>query len=162
MSEKREHFSSRLGFILAAAGSAVVFGNLVGFPFSATKNGGGAFLLVYALFVAFICLPVMMAEMAMGRKAQKTLVVHKTLSDNSPRWRGAGILAVLTPFMIAVFYMVITVWIFGYLAQTAMGNLDALADPGNLAASLMNTVFLATWWWSPLWLCPCRWRQRGH
>ncbi|MEC8225608.1 MAG: sodium-dependent transporter, partial [Pseudomonadota bacterium] len=51
MSEKREHFSSRLGFILAAAGSAVGIGNLVGFPVSATKNGGGAFLLVYALFV---------------------------------------------------------------------------------------------------------------
>ncbi|TMO43471.1 sodium-dependent transporter [Pseudoalteromonas ruthenica] len=132
MSEKREHFSSRLGFILAAAGSAVGIGNLVGFPVSATKNGGGAFLLVYALFVAFICLPVMMAEMAMGRKAQKDPYgAYKTLSDNSPRWRGAGILAVLTPFMIAVFYMVITVWIFGYLAQTAMGNLDALADPGN-------------------------------
>ena len=56
MSEKREHFSSRLGFILAAAGSAVGIGNLVGFPVSATKNGGGAFLLVYALFVIFICL----------------------------------------------------------------------------------------------------------
>ncbi|KKL16655.1 hypothetical protein LCGC14_2493390, partial [marine sediment metagenome] len=57
-----EHFSSRLGFILAAAGSAVGIGNLVGFPVSATKNGGGAFLLVYALFVVFICLPVMWRE----------------------------------------------------------------------------------------------------
>ena len=132
MSEKREHFSSRLGFILAAAGSAVGIGNLVGFPVSATKNGGGAFLIVYALFVAFICLPVMMAEMAMGRKAQKDPYgAYRQLSGNSPRWRGAGILAVLTPFMIAVFYMVITVWIFGYLAQTAFGNLDALADPDN-------------------------------
>ena len=71
MSNNREHFSSRLGFILAAAGSAVGIGNLVGFPVSATKNGGGAFLLVYALFVAFICLPVMMADGDMGRFAQK-------------------------------------------------------------------------------------------
>ncbi|MGS0536004.1 hypothetical protein [Pseudoalteromonas sp. SaAl2] len=86
MSDNREHFSSRLGFILAAAGSAVGIGNLVGFPVSATKNGGGAFLLVYALFVIFICLPVMMAEMAMGRQAQKDpLNAYKLLSGNDKK-----------------------------------------------------------------------------
>jgi len=143
MSEKREHFSSRLGFILAAAGSAVGIGNLVGFPVSATKNGGGAFLLVYALFVIFICLPVMMAEMAMGRKAQKDpLGSYKFLAGNDPKWNFAGFLAVLTPFMIAVFYMVITVWIFGYLSQTAFGNLDALAQPDNFGTFINSyTVF---------------------
>ena len=51
MSAEREHFSSKLGFILAAAGSAVGIGNLVGFPVAAAKNGGGAFLFIYALFV---------------------------------------------------------------------------------------------------------------
>ena len=54
MSASREHFSSRLGFILAAAGSAVGIGNLVGFPVSAAKSGGGAFLVIYALFVFMI------------------------------------------------------------------------------------------------------------
>ena len=88
MSASREHFSSKLGFILAAAGSAVGIGNLVGFPVSATKNGGGAFLVVYALFVIFICLPVMMAEMAMGRNAQKDpLGAYNKLSNNSSKWR---------------------------------------------------------------------------
>ncbi|GAB0109537.1 sodium-dependent transporter [Pseudoalteromonas distincta] len=143
MSENREHFSSRLGFILAAAGSAVGIGNLVGFPVSATKNGGGAFLLVYALFVAFICLPVMMAEMAMGRKAQKDpLGSYKVLANNDKKWKVAGFLAVLTPFMIAVFYMVITVWIFGYLTQTALGNLDSLAEPAHFGTFINSyTVF---------------------
>ena len=143
MSENREHFSSRLGFILAAAGSAVGIGNLVGFPVSATKNGGGAFLLVYALFVAFICLPVMMAEMAMGRKAQKDpLGSYKILGNNDTKWKLAGFLAVFTPFMIAVFYMVITVWIFGYLMQTALGNLDSLANPGHFGLFINSyTVF---------------------
>ncbi|MCF6435692.1 MULTISPECIES: sodium-dependent transporter [Pseudoalteromonas] len=140
MSANREHFSSRLGFILAAAGSAVGIGNLVGFPVSATKNGGGAFLLVYALFVAFICLPVMMAEMAMGRKAQKDPYgAYKALSGGDKRWSIAGGLSVLTPFMIAVFYMVITVWIFGYLAQTALGNLDALANPSHFGQFINQT-----------------------
>jgi NSS family neurotransmitter:Na+ symporter len=143
MSENREHFSSRLGFILAAAGSAVGIGNLVGFPVSATKNGGGAFLLIYALFVAFICLPVMMAEMAMGRNAQKDpLGAYKLLANNDKKWKLAGFMAVLTPFMIAVFYMVITVWIFGYLTQTALGNLDSLAEPEHFDTFINSyTVF---------------------
>lgn len=143
MSDKREHFSSRLGFILAAAGSAVGIGNLVGFPVSATKNGGGAFLLVYALFVIFICLPVMIAEMAMGRKAQKDpFGSYKSLSNNDSKWSVAGFLAVLTPFMIAVFYMVITVWIFGYLSQVVIGNLDALSKPEHFDTFINSyTVF---------------------
>ncbi|MDE3272122.1 sodium-dependent transporter [Pseudoalteromonas sp. G4] len=140
MSASREHFSSKLGFILAAAGSAVGIGNLVGFPVSATKNGGGAFLVVYALFVIFVCLPVMMAEMAMGRSAQKDpLGAYNKLSGNSSKWRYPGFLAVLTPFMIGVFYMVITVWIFGYLVQAAIGNLDALAEPSNFGQFINQT-----------------------
>ena len=55
MAVQREQFGSRIGFILAAAGSAVGIGNLVGFPVKAAQNGGGAFLLVYALFILFIC-----------------------------------------------------------------------------------------------------------
>lgn len=128
MSAQRENFSSKLGFILAAAGSAVGIGNLVGFPVNAAKNGGGAFLLVYALFVFFICLPIMMAEMAIGRKTEKEPVgAYSDLSQGSKWWNIAGILGVLTPFMIAVFYMVITVWIFGYIVLTAIGQLDFLA-----------------------------------
>lgn len=129
MSTEREHFSSRLGFILAAAGSAVGIGNLVGFPVNAAKNGGGAFLLMYALFVFFICLPVMVAEMAVGRKTAKEPVgAYKELSGGSRAWGAAGFLGVLTPFMIAVFYMVLTVWIFGYIVLTLSGNLDYLAS----------------------------------
>ena len=64
MEQDRGQFSSRLGFILAAAGSAVGLGNLVAFPVMASKNGGAAFLIIYLLFVAFICYPVMLAEIA--------------------------------------------------------------------------------------------------
>ena len=71
MSAQKEHFGSRIGFILAAAGSAVGIGNLVGFPVNAAKSGGGAFLLIYALLVFLICLPVMIAEMAAGRATGK-------------------------------------------------------------------------------------------
>ena len=132
MSADREHFSSKLGFILAAAGSAVGIGNLVGFPVAAAKNGGGAFLLIYALFVIIICLPVMMAEMAVGRHTKKDpLGAYTKLSDNDSKWKIAGWIGVITPFMIGVFYLVITVWIFGYLFGAVTGDLELLADPNT-------------------------------
>ncbi|RWU11800.1 sodium-dependent transporter [Pseudidiomarina gelatinasegens] len=143
MSAAREHFSSKIGFILAAAGSAVGIGNLVGFPVAATKNGGGAFLLIYALFVAFICLPVMLAEMGLGRRSQHSPYrAYSELGQGLKRWRIAGLLATITPFMIAVFYMVITVWIFGYLVQSLTGNLDALASEGYFGKFVNDYDFI--------------------
>lgn len=132
MSAPREQFGSRLGFILAAAGSAVGIGNLVGFPVGAAKNGGGAFLMMYAIFVVAICLPVMIAEMTIGRASQKDpLGALTSLSGGNKGWRLAGWLSIITPFMIAVFYLVITVWIFGYLVESSIGNLDILANPAT-------------------------------
>jgi NSS family neurotransmitter:Na+ symporter len=140
MSMQREEFSSKLGFILAAAGSAVGIGNMVGFPVAATKNGGGAFLLVYAIFVFLVCLPVMMAEMSLGRYAKKDpLGAFSKVSNNSPGWKFAGALSIITPFMIAVFYLVITVWIFGYLVNAATGNLAELANPDTFGSFINST-----------------------
>ena len=144
MAAAREQFGSRLGFILAAAGSAVGIGNLVGFPVQAAKNGGAAFLIIYAFFVFFVCLPIMMAELSMGRHAQKDpLNTYRTLSGNSGLWSIAGWLALITPYMIAVFYMVITVWLFGYLWQALIGNLDLLASPEHFGQFINgNSVFV--------------------
>jgi len=146
MTTGREQFGSRLGFILAAAGSAVGIGNIVGFPVAATKNGGGAFLIIYALMVFALCLPVMLAEFALGRHTKKgPLGAFSAVSDRSPGWRFAGFLSILTPYMIAVFYMVITVWIFGFLAHTVSGRLDDLATPsyfGNFINSQSVFAYL--------------------
>ncbi|SHF13151.1 neurotransmitter:Na+ symporter, NSS family [Microbulbifer donghaiensis] len=141
MSAVREHFGSRLGFILAAAGSAVGIGNLVAFPVAATKSGGGAFLLVYALFVFFICLPVMMAELALGRRSDKDPVgAYREVSGGSRFWRIPGWLALITPFMIAVFYLVVTVWVLGYLVETLRGNLDLLATEAHFGQFINSPV----------------------
>ena len=130
MNSLREKFSSRLGFVLAAAGSAVGIGNLVGFPVNAAKNGGGAFLLIYLVFVFFICLPILMAELAMGRHTRSNPVgAYSQIAQHQQFWRLTGILKIITPFMIAVFYMVITVWLFGYLMMSVSGQLDSLANP---------------------------------
>lgn len=138
MAQDRGQFSSKLGFILAAAGSAVGLGNLVAFPVMASKNGGAAFLIIYLFFIAFICYPVMMAEIAMGRRTQRSPVgAFSALSNGSKRWRLAGMLAIITPFMIAVFYTVITVWLVVYLREIASGGLDVLSQPdtfGELVA----------------------------
>ena len=144
MSAPREQFGSRLGFILAAAGSAVGIGNMVGFPVAATKNGGGAFLLIYAIFVAFICLPVMLAEMSVGRHSKKDpLGAYSSMTNGHKGWKLAGWLSIITPFMIAVFYLVITVWIFGYLFHSVTGNLAMLADPNTFNAFVVgNDLFL--------------------
>ena len=129
MSQDRGQFSSRLGFILAAAGSAVGLGNLVAFPVMASKNGGAAFLIIYLFFIAFICYPVMIAEISMGRKTQRNPVgAFSALSDGDRKWRLVGMLGILTPFMIAVFYTVITVWLVVYLKEIATGGLETLAD----------------------------------
>ena len=147
MSGAREQFGSRIGFILAAAGSAVGIGNLVGFPVGAAKNGGGAFLLMYAIFVVAICLPVMLAEMSVGRHAKKDpLGAYRVISGNSTGWKIAGWLSVITPFMIAVFYLVITVWIFGYLYEIVTGDLAVLAEPetfGNFIKSERIFIYMA-------------------
>lgn len=129
MSVDRGQFSSRLGFILAAAGSAVGLGNLVAFPVKASQNGGAAFLFVYLIFVAFICYPVMMAEIAMGRNTNRNPVgAFSAIPGGGLLWRLAGMLAVLTPFMIAVFYAVITVWLVVYIKEAASGNLAMMSQ----------------------------------
>lgn len=142
MTREQQKFSSKLGFILAAAGSAVGIGNLVGFPVNAAKNGGGAFLFVYAFFVLFICLPVMIAEMSIGRKAnQEPVGTYKTLSEGSSFWGGAGFLSVITPFMIAVFYTVITVWVLSYLVLIVSGQLSYLVTPSSFN-EIINSPYI--------------------
>lgn len=130
----REQFSSKVGFILTAAGSAVGIGNLVGFPVQAAKSGGALFLLIYVVFVVLICVPIMIAEISLGRSSKLNPVgAYRTLSGNSKLWNLGGALAVITPFMIAVFYQVITVWILGYLIIVISGDLDQLATPRYFA-----------------------------
>ena len=144
MTANREQFGSRLGFILAAAGSAVGIGNLVGFPVNAAKNGGAAFLLLYALFVLLICIPVMMAELAAGRNSRKNpLGAYQHFAPGNKLWPLGGWLSLITPYMIAVFYAVITLWVFGYLVAILSGDLEALTDPGYFGTFINSpAVFL--------------------
>lgn len=141
----RGQFSSRLGFILAAAGSAVGLGNLVAFPVMASKNGGAIFLIVYLLFVALICYPVLLAEITMGRATRRNPVgAFVGLAGERSRWRWAGRLAIVTPFMIAVFYTVVTMWIVVFMFRAFTGDLEALAHP-DAFTDMIRSPSLFSW-----------------
>ena len=86
----REHFSSRLGFILAAAGAAVGLGNIWGFPTQAASNGGGAFLIVYLTLIVVVAFPMLISEMAIGRHGQSNPVDSMRSLTASPTGQNIG------------------------------------------------------------------------
>ena len=117
----RGAWGSRLGFILAAAGSAVGLGNIWGFPTQVGRGGGAIFVLVYLACVALICLPVMLAELALGRHAKKAPVgSFKAIRPGTPWWL-AGALCILAGVGILSFYSVIAGWTLAYIFYTGTG-----------------------------------------
>jgi NSS family neurotransmitter:Na+ symporter len=103
----RGQWSSQLGFVLAAAGSAIGLGNIWRFPYSAGENGGGAFLMIYLVCVIAVGLPVMLLEISLGRSTQKNPVgAIRAIRPNGP-WQLLGYLAILTGVCILSFYAVI-------------------------------------------------------
>ncbi|PAV27551.1 sodium-dependent transporter [Tamilnaduibacter salinus] len=154
----RGRWSSRFAFILAATGSAVGLGNIWKFPYVTGENGGGAFVLVYLMCIAAVGLPIMMAEVMIGRRGGRSPVNSMRLITErdglNPAWRLIGVMGVLTAFIILSFYSVIGGWAISYVGVTASGGLAGqssegigeifsglLADPGTLM--LWHTVFMA-------------------
>jgi NSS family neurotransmitter:Na+ symporter len=116
MQKQREHWSSHLGFILAAAGSAIGLGTLWKFPYVTGQNGGGLFVFIYMFCTFFIGVPVFIAELVLGRKVQRGAVgIFATLSDNSTLWKGVGWMGVLSSFLIMSFYSVVAGWGLNYV-----------------------------------------------
>ena len=113
----RGTWGSRLGFILAAAGSAVGLGNIWRYPYITGQNGGAAFVLLYLGCVLLIGLPVLIAELSLGRKTTLNPVgAFRTLAPGS-LWPGVGYLGVVTGVGILSFYLVIAGWTLGYLVR---------------------------------------------
>lgn len=123
MSVQRGGFSSRLGFILAAAGSAVGLGNIWKFPFEVGQGGGAAFVVMYLIFCFVLCFPVMVAEIAIGRKTQLNPVgAFKALGYKN--WAIVGYLGLASGVLILSFYNVVAAWAFGYFVEIVMGHFD--------------------------------------
>ena len=114
----RESFTSKFGVIAAAAGSAIGLGNIWRFPYVAGQNGGGAFLIIYLIFIAAIGIPVMMSEFVIGRSAQLNPVgAFKKISPGG-KWHLVGLLGVVSAFIILAFYTVVAGWTLEYLIQS--------------------------------------------
>lgn len=151
-------WSSRMAFILAATGSAVGLGNIWKFPYVTGENGGGAFVVVYLLCIAIVGIPIMMAEVYIGRSGRHNpitsfrLVAERNLA--SPLWRISAIVGVLAAFIILSFYSMIGGWAASYVGHAAMGDFmgqgaDAIGELfGGLLASpvtllMWHTIFMA-------------------
>jgi len=130
----RSGFSSRLGFIMAAAGSAVGLGNIWKFPYEAGQNGGAAFLIVYIALTFLLCYPIMIGEIAIGRKAGLDAYgSYKHLGGK--RWGLLGLYGILCGIMILSFYNVVAGWAFGYFLEISFGNLLEHSDYGSFFSS---------------------------
>jgi neurotransmitter:Na+ symporter, NSS family len=115
---ERDSFSSKFGVLAALAGSAIGLGNIWRFPYVVGQNGGGAFLLVYLLFIAAIGIPVMMSEFVIGRSAQLNPVgAFKKIAPGT-RWHLVGMLGVVSVFIIFSFYTVVAGWTLEYVIQS--------------------------------------------
>ena len=145
-------WSSRYAYVLAATGAAVGLGNIWKFPYIMGENGGGAFVLVYLLCILFIGIPVMMAEVVIGKRGRSTpanAVAHCAQeAGQSSKWSMIGSMNVLAGFLILSFYAVIAGWAAAYVYFAATGEFSAAAaDPathtkviGNLFVGLITNV----------------------
>ena len=141
--KERSTFGGSLGFILAAAGSAVGLGNIWRFPYLAAKDGGGLFLLCYLILALTFGFALLTSEIAIGRKTrQSPLTAYKKLSE---KWGWIGILACVVPVIILPYYCVIGGWILRYLADFLTGNAASTIEASHF------TGFITAQWSPILW-----------
>ncbi len=135
MAAPREQWSSRLGFLLAAVGSAVGLGNMWRFSYLTAESGGAAYVLLYVLMTAAVGLPVMLVELALGRGARKSPI--EALGHFGGRaWQALGAVFVLSGFLILAYYSVIAGWTIRYLFDALVGGFRD--DPGSYFTSIIN------------------------
>ncbi len=161
MADKRTsihgQWSSRWAFILAATGSAVGLGNIWRFPYLVGENGGGIFVLIYLVCVLLVGVPILMAEVMLGRRGRQSPInTMKALAADekqSQGWQIIGWIGMLTGFLILSFYSVIAGWTLAYLVRTASGVFvgaeaafvsttfnELISDPERLLA--WHTIFM--------------------
>ncbi|MCH7771926.1 MAG: sodium-dependent transporter [Bacteroidetes bacterium] len=144
MAEKREHWGSKTGFILAAAGSAIGLGNIWKFPYIAGENGGASFIIVYLICITVIGLPVLIAEILIGRTTQRDPVGAFRKLSNSKFWASVGGMGIVGGFLILSFYAVIAGWALGYIVESVKGSFFNFTEPTSSADyfnSLVGDIF---------------------
>jgi len=141
----REHWGSKFGFVLAASGSAIGLGNIWKFPYITGENGGAAFIFVYLICIAIVGLPVVVAEILMGRTTQRNPVGAFRKLSGSKFWTTIGGLGVVAGFIILSFYTVIAGWSLGYMIEALQGNFSQLTTAAQANAHFNSLVGDPTW-----------------
>lgn len=140
---KRSTFSGRIGFVLAAAGSAVGLGNLWRFPYLAAKYGGGIFLLIYILLAVTFGFTLMITEIAIGRKTHRSPMEAYGILNK--KWKWLGTLSTLVPVIILPYYCVIGGWVIKYAAVMLMGKVQEAAGADYFASFISQPIEPLIW-----------------
>jgi NSS family neurotransmitter:Na+ symporter len=150
--KKHESWSSRLTFLLAAVGAAVGLGNIWKFPYVTGQNGGGAFVLIYLLAVLFVALPILIAEIAIGRWGRQSppnAMSNVAVSQGrSKYWSVVGWFGMLAAYLVATYYSVIAGWSVAYIFKNSGGNFDGLeasAISSEYKALLADPAQMTLW-----------------
>ncbi len=149
--KQREHFASRLGFILVSAGCAIGIGNVWKFPWMAGANGGGIFVLFYLLFLVIMGVPVLTMELAVGRASRQSAVrAYQALEPKDSKWHIHGWFCIIGCCLLMMYYTTVAGWMLDYFYKFATGAFEGIensAVDGVFSAMLGNpvelTVFMA-------------------
>jgi len=142
---KREHWTSKVGFIFAAAGSAIGLANIWRFPYLVGAHGGGAFIVVYLLCLILIGFPVFISEALIGRETQRNPFNAFRILGKRKAWGGAGLLVVATGFLVSAFYSSVSAWILGYLVEAVTGNIHQFETVENAGAHYSSLLLNPYW-----------------
>ncbi len=146
---KRESFGSRLGFLLLTAGCAIGVGNVWRFPYVVGNYGGGAFVLLYLIFVAIIGVPILAMELSIGRASKKSAVkAYQKLQKPGQKWHWQGYLALIGNVVLMMFYTVITGWMLYYFFAFASGKFDGAntQQVGKVFDEMLASPGVMTFW----------------
>ncbi|WP_028561809.1 sodium-dependent transporter [Paenibacillus pinihumi] len=141
---KEERFSKG-GFILSAIASAVGLGNIWKFPYITGENGGAAFFLLFIICLLIVGLPLLLAELAIGRSGRASAASSFVKLGGGRGWRAAGLLQVLTPFLILCFYVVVVGWTLHYAVLAFSGSLRAGSDFGGIFKHFIGGYMPIIW-----------------
>lgn len=139
---ERERLGSRLGFILLSAGCAIGVGNVWKFPWMVGSNGGGAFVLVYLLFLFLLGLPVMIMEFSLGRASQASPVrLYQKLQKPGRKWHIHGYLTLVANVLLVMFYTTVSGWILYYFVSFLKGDMTGISNEAsaNLFDSMLQS-----------------------
>ena len=143
MSSPTKIWSSRFTFLCATVGASIGLGNLWRFPYVAGENGGGAFIIVYLAIILLLCVPLIMAELALGRRGGKspvmTMVSLCREGRHSGFWTAIGWLSVISPVCALCFYAVVAGWSLDYVVHAVKGNFVSIA-PGDAERQFHNLL----------------------